>query len=87
MYQCMNYMLTQRLLLLVGPLVFSLSLSPAHTLIHIQTRALSLSLTHTQTEITDKKLIHLVLLSALDIASHYFMNIVQNFPVMSMPFY
>ena len=67
--------------------LLSLSLSPAHTLIHIQTRALSLSLTHTQTEITDKKLIHLVLLSALDIASHYFMNIVQNFPVMSMPFY
>ena len=41
----MNYMLTQRLLLLVGPLVFFLSRS--HTLIHIQTRALSLSLSHT----------------------------------------
>ena len=55
----MNYMLTQRLLLLVGPLVFFLSHS--HTLIHIQTRALSLSFTHTQTQtqtqtkITDKK--------------------------------
>ena len=78
-------MLTQRLLLLVGPLVFSLSLTYTDT--YTNSRSLSLSHTHTQTDIANKKLIHLVLLSALDIASHYFMNIVQNFPEMSMPFY
>ena len=83
----MNYMLTQGLLLLVGPLVFSLSLTYTDT--YTNSRSLSLSLTHirTQTDITNKRLIHLVLLSALDLAFHYFMNIVQNFPEMSMPFY